>query len=447
MTTSEFTSLLTLQSVRADALTGLFDLAFDPAVDFSILNGAMSHRDDDIIPDGTSVKSYIRNYFLGARAPLNGPVDDSEPDSVTAIEGFDLLYRANLLAERESWTLKNIAKLINNPRVFAVSARLGHRQVTDCFLEMHAREWFGPLKDMVEAYKNSPLDSGPYEVSEELSAKRVGRNFFLHQGTNAWNRAWLSTTQWSETWDSHTLGWKSQIKASVTLANALKVKSYQFLFVPEKDTLARVADPGLFQSGFMPMLSIIDLVESAPANTVLFPVKDLISNVSSQTRLSIPDSHLCAEDYWIMFYRVMERFGLASHLDVDVRCEIVDFYSDLGNKFNLEKTLKQTIEFDIPDAKLTYGHSELQVPLRSNHVVFTNDAAPIRKSLLILGDSHSSVGLNPMLTYIARHFFESVEFSWSPFNVHGYKKNYFKRSQYDYLLCETSQRFATPTVS
>lgn len=444
MTHSDFKSTITMASLRGSDLKGFFALAFDPTVDFVVTSASMSLIDGDKAPEGTSVKSFVRNYYLGANAPLSVEVTDSLLDGLNDIDAFDLLSRSGQLKDREDWTIARLETLINNPRVFAVSARLGHTQVTDCFLELHSREWFGPLADLIDAYANSPLEYGPYAVSEEYSAKKIGPNFFLHQGTNNWNRSWLPTARWSEHWDSHLLGWKSQISDAMKLAKTLKAKQYQFLFVPEKDTLARTSDPGLFQSGLLPMLSLMELIDHAAPETVLFPVKDLIQNVETRTRLTMADSHLCAEDYWIIFYRVMERFGLESKLNVAVRCEYGELHADLGSKFGLEKNMRQVIEFDLPDAELTYGDAELQVPLRNNHVVFTNSAAPVRRSLLILGDSHSSIGMNPMLTYIARHFFETVEFAWSPFNVHGYKKSYFKSAQYDHILFETSQRFATP---
>jgi len=433
--------------LTADKIGSLFHVAFNPNVDIETNSRKISSIPGDKLRKGMSARNYIKDYFMGYRAELSHQVCLTDVEDLSPLEAFDLFYRSGTLGGRENWVINRINSFIQSRRVFAVAALIGHRKVMDCFLEMHGREWFGPLGALIPLYDETSLTPTSYKVSAELSAKQIGSSYFLHSGTNAWNRAWLPTTQWDSDWDTHIRNWQGLIKKSARLADDFKTTAYQFLFVPEKDTLLRAGNPGLMQSGMLPILGILELMSKAPTNSVLFPVRELVNQVDPSVRLTTPDSHLSGEDYWLMFSKVMERFGLSHVVEgVTPNFEKVDFVGDLSSKFGVKGANRQTIIFDIPDAEQTFGEPTLQVPLRTNHVIFTNMKAPISKSLLILGDSHSSIGGNPFLTYIARHFFETVEFSWSPFNVHNLSKDKFQRSNYDYMLCETSQRFATPTV-
>ena len=438
---------LILPSLRGDHIANLFRMAFDPAVDVAVQSRALSSVPGDTLPDARSAKVFLQHYFLGSRAPIRHQVTLSDVEGLSPIEAFDLFYRSGTLGGRETWVVNRISHFIDSHRVFAVAALIGHRKVMDCFLEIHGREWFGVLGALVPAYDDATLAPTSYKVSAELSAKSVGTSYFLHAGTNAWNRAWLPTTRWDTRWDTHIRNWSGLVAKSAQLADTFGTRAYQFLFVPEKDTLTRAGDPGLFQSGLLPMLSMMELMNAAPKGSVLFPVLDLVREIDPALRLRTPDSHLSGQDYWLMFCRVMERFGLSHAVeDVDIAFDMEDFVGDLSSKFGVTGAQRQVIRIGLPDARQTYGEPTLQLPLRTNHVVFTNPDAPVKRSLLLLGDSHSSVGGNPFLTYIARHFFRDVEFAWSPFNVHNYPADYFQRSQYDYLLCETSQRFSTPTA-
>lgn len=447
MSKNKNTLELKVPSLKADHIGSLFHAAFDPKISVTTASRALSSLAGDKIDKSASVTSYIKNYFMGYRSPLAHQVTLTDVEGLSPNETFDLFYRSGTLGGRESWIINRINAFINSHRVFAVAALIGHRKVMDCFLEIHGREWFGPLGDLVPLYDETSLSPTSYKISAEMSAKTIGQSFFLHSGTNAWNRAWLPTTRWDEDWDTHLRNWQGLIRKSTALADSFKVNAYQFLFVPEKDTLVRAGNPGLFQSGMLPILNILELMSAAPSKSVLFPVRDLITHIDPMVRLTIPDSHLSGQDYWLIFSKVMERFGL-SHVTEAAKVSFseVDFVGDLSSKFGVTGAKRQIIELDMRDAEQTYGEPTLQVPLRGNHVVFTNDHAPVQKSLLILGDSHASIGGNPFLTFIARHFFQTVEFSWSPFNVHNMSKSEFRKASYDYMLCETSQRFATPTV-
>jgi hypothetical protein len=147
-----------------------------------------------------------------------------------------------------------------------------------------------------------------------------------------------------------------------------------------------------------------------------------------------------------MFKLVLSRFGLEKHTKQNVTYGFVPNPGDLGSKFNNKDGKRQTIDLGLGTPEVVGGQTQLQIPLRDNYVRFSHAKAPIKKSLLILGDSHSSTGANPFFTYLASHFFSHVEFFWNPFDVHGMPLKKLALPEYDFILFETSQRFATPTV-
>ena len=114
------------------------------------------------------------------------------------------------------------------------------------------------------------------------------------------------------------------------------------------------------------------------------------------------------------------------------------------NKFESTVSKREVFDFG-SDAEVTVNSSDLKIPLRDNHVIYKNNKAPIKKTLLIFGDSHSSIGINPQLTYIATNYFSHVEFIWNPFCVHGVKLKNLSLQNYDYILFETAQRFSNPS--
>lgn len=436
---------ITCRSLRPEDIEPLFELCWDTTAVFDSASNQLSALDNDVLPAGTDVKTYLQGYFRGKRQQTVSNVSMADIDHLPALQVLDLLYRNGDLISYEAWVMNRINQLINSRRVFAIACLIGFRRVVDCFIEMHSREWFGPLASLLPN-SDAHFNKMPFMISAEGSAKKLGDAFFLHSGTNNWNRAWLPTTQWDEKWDVHLRNWQGLIKRSQEMAETLKAESFQFLFVPEKDTIARMATPGIFQSGLLPMAHIQKLMDVAATGSVLFPVVELSQAEHSATRLQAGDSHLSAEDYWIMFGLVLERFGLGKHRERDVTYNYVPNPGDLGSKFNNKDGKRQTIDFGIAEPVVAGGQTQLQIPLRENYVHFTNDAAPIKKSLLILGDSHSSTGTNPFLTFIASNFFSHVEFFWNPFDVHKMSLKRLALSNYDHILFETSQRFATPAV-
>lgn len=438
---------VTLSSLRPDVLEGVAELARQADVLFETQSRRLSGFEGDMLPEKVSVTTFVREYFRGARRPLSIVLTTEDLSDLSPLEALDLLYRSSAIAIREDWFSSRIGDLINSRRASIIAHLLGMREITDFFIERHAPEWFGdelqpyPHRDILKQHRQS------FIVSPEKAAKRQGDYFYLHSGTNNWNRTWLPTTQWSEVWDTHLRNWQLQMNNSLKIAEAVKANRFQFLFVPERDTLTRATIPGLFQGGFLPLLLIQKLTDAAPPNSVLFPVQELVQKGDLHARLLLSDSHLSAEDYWTIFSLLMERFDLARYAQVPVQFGSMAGVGDLASKFGGSVSERQTILFDLPDAECVMGSTEFQSPMRDNHLAFENDKAPVQKSLLIMGDSHSSIGGNPFLTFIARHFFRYVEFTWNPFDVHQAGTASLSRKQFDYVLFETSQRFATPTVS
>jgi len=433
------------RSLMPDDLEEIFDLCWNETIDVTTVNRDLSCLENDSLAPEINTHSYIQDYFFGKRYQLSLNLTTGDVVGYSPLQGLDLLYRSGTLSTNEAWVINRMNALINSRRCFVIACLTGLSRVIDCFIEVHAQEWFGPLWALVPDQSNVCDIAGTYMISPEGSAKKVNTSFFIHSGTNQWNRAWLPTTMWDKQWDTHLRNWQGMINNCLKIATKLKVKDMQFLFVPEKDTLARIANPTLFQSGFLPILQIQKLTETAPRNTVLFPLKELIEQQGSVSLIG-GDSHLSANDYWTIFQLLLKKFGLKSDALPMPGFQNIPQTGDLGGKFGSNTTDKQIFTEKEIKAEVVGGQSELQIPLRDNYVHFENKKAPIKKSLLILGDSHSSTGANPFLTYIASQFFSHVEFFWNPFCIHALPLNKCALQSYDYILFETSQRFVVPAV-
>lgn len=402
----------------------------------------------DQLPEAYDLKGFIRSFIRGDVEPCP-PFELAILDRLKLhpLELLDLLYRHPDGVVSEAWMLNRMGILIGSHRAFAIAVRLGFAQVVECFLEVHAIEWFGASISLLDSARiHSPFSKARLTISADRSAKKVGDAYFIHAGSNAWNSGWLVNAEWSAKWDVQLKNAAKLVGRVQKLKDSLAIPECRYIFVPEKDTLARVAFPGYFNSGFLPMLIMMEYLRQLPEKSAIFPVRELAFADHAQDRFTIPDSHLCAEDYQLIFSLFLDSIGLSESMPVFSNAEPSRIHGDLGSKFGEAISLRNTLTPQGSEAVFVKGSKELQTPLRNNHIALYNDSAPVKKSLLILGDSHSSVNINPFLTYLAGCTFEKVEFLWNSFMVHDLNKSNLHYREYDYLISEVSQRFFTPAV-
>lgn len=436
---------LILEHLHPDNLEAVFTLLNN--VEVECKSRMLSILEHDRLDDDYSLVDFFRSYFNGERVNIeNFNIEKLDSLDLSALEKLDMIYRNDIKLVSQDWLLDNILSLINSRRAFAIACKLNFKEVIDCFLEKHSIEWLGDCISLLKDENLSSSSSLDYVLSDDRSAKKIGDYFFIHSGTNHWNRAWLPTTKWSPEWDVHLRNWRTLIQRVQKFQVSNQIPEVQFLFVPEKDTLTRATMPEHFQSGDLPYLIMLEYFKSLPKDSAVFPVLELASKVPAETRLRIPDSHLSAMDYWEIFKIILTGWGLERYAPKKVDFSYTEIYGDLGGKFGLNPTQRQTIEFDLASPEIVAGQDTLQIPLRDNHIALYNSSAPIKKSLLILGDSHSSTYTNPFLTYIASHLFQEVEFFWNSFMLNDLKTKHLHFSKFDYLLSEVSQRFVTPAI-
>lgn len=401
---------------------------------------------EDQLPEAYDLKGFMRSFYRGEVEPCP-PFELALLDNLELhpIEMLDLLYRHPDGVVSEAWMLNRMGTLIGSHRAFSIAVRMGFAQVVECYLEAHAIEWFGDSISLLEDSRiHPPFSKARMTISADRSAKKIGDAYFIHAGSNAWNSGWRVNAEWSAKWDVQLKNVGKLVERVQKLKDSLCIPECRYIFVPEKDTLARVAFPGYFNSGFLPMLIMMDYLGQLPEKSAIFPVRELAFADHAQDRFAIPDSHLCAADYQLIFSLFLESIGLCGSMPVFSGAEPTRIHGDLGSKFGEAISHRDTLTLQGTEAVFVKGSEALQTPLRNNHIALYNENAPIKKSLLILGDSHSSVNINPFLTYLAGCTFEKVEFLWNSFMVHDLNKSELHYREYDYLISEISQRFFTP---
>jgi hypothetical protein len=216
------------------------------------------------------------------------------------------------------------------------------------------------------------------------------------------------------------------------------------LVVPEKDTIARLATSDFNNSGNLPMLFMQNIAKKIDQNKFHFPLRQLLEIVSDDS-FSHPDSHLSPIFYWEIFKQIINQWGLDSYIQEFIPEEVLrPGGGDFTSKFLNEDTNGMMREFTSPNSsasKIIGGSPEFESPLRNSRVSFFNEFAVFGSSVLILGDSHSSLGSSPYLTSIFTYFFKEVSFFWNPCNLYEIELD---KQNYDFCLCEISQRFVLP---
>lgn len=409
---------------------------------------SLSQISGDHLPPQYSLMAFLRSFFMGEAEPcLDFDLELVNTFELKPLQHLDLLYRHPKAEPTEAWMLNRIGTLIHSRRAFAIACHCGFSRVVECFLEAHAIEWFGQCVSLLDCDRiHSPISAPRIMLSADRSAKKIGKSFFIHAGTNAWNSSWGVTSEWTKEWDVQVKNWEKLVDRVESLQSSLNISKSRYLFIPEKDTLARVAFPGYFNNGVLPLLIMMEYIKRLPAGSAIFPVHELAFSEHASRRLAIPDSHLSAHDYELIFSLVLKSLGHEGALPPFSGTEQSTIFSDLGGKFGERASCRDVFIHDGPKAELVMGDEQLQTPLRKNHIALVNENAPIQKSILILGDSHSSINMNPFLTFLAGCTFQRVEFIWNSFMVHNLKKSSLHFGKYDYLVSEISQRFVTPAV-
>jgi len=392
---------------------------------------AMSNITGDNLPEAVDLKSFIHNYLLGEKICAEINPMDIDKNYWSIKDHIDFNFRYDLGGIEELYDSLKISDIVNSKRLYSIAKKLKLISVLDLFSEQKSRQWM-----------DETLVSN-YTISPDQSAKKIGPNYYIHEGTNNWNKVWLRNI-WDHTWQKQLLVWQDQLYKTEKKAREISSSDYAIVVIPEKDTIARFVTSDFINSGLLPMLFMQNVAKKIDQNKFHFPLRQLIE-IASSNSFSYPDSHLSPMFYWEIFKGIIDQWGLASHINKFTPLEeLRSGGGDLTSKFLNYDTDGMMFEFKTPNASLSqiYGGSkEFKSPLASSHVSLLNESAIIKGSVLILGDSHSSLGGSPYLTSIFSHFFREVSFYWNPCNLSHIELD---KLNYDYCLCEISQRFIFP---
>lgn len=431
--------IIILDDLKIQSCDDLFYI-LNNDVQISCSTRNMSSLGTDSLDEKYFLNSWIFDYLRGKITPVNNIFNIDYLPNLPIVEQIDINFRMSTGGIKELFEKLTINQFINSPRLYSIALNEGLKSIIDIYRELKNSSWF-------DLYYNGQKSNFEYVLSDDLSAKKIGLNFYLHEGTNNWNKCWLLNQVWSAKWNQQLTVWQDQLKKTEDRVKLLCNKDYLIVVIPEKDSISRFITNDFKNSSINPLLFMSALNTKIDKNKFLFPLYDLVS-LGADLDFKQPESHLTPECYWKIFTIILSQWDLDSVLNNTICIsKISDKYGDLRSKFPpgvVDNPVKTLESFDCNNSSITYGAKEFMNPLRNSFVRWTNESAPIKSSLLILGDSHSSLGDSPYLTSIFSFFFEEVSFYWNPcylYDVELDKKNY------DYCLCEISQRFIFPIMS
>ena len=277
-------------------------------------------------------------------------------------------------------------------------------------------------------------------ISPDLSSIAYGESPVIFMGSNSW-----ATKPFAER-EALEIKLREFGEHLKRLAKQTQTKHLVICVVPEKDYVVDyLFNPN---SRFDIMTSLIEsFVLSMASHGILVSFKNNLAGMAefqSIMDFNIPDSHLPGRNYIAIFAELLQKLGL-SWRELAATFGIVDSleYGDLASKF--EPQLKSPVAYRLPHIKsgapeIVAGSVALQEPLGDTWQRISNPAAPIHNSILILGDSHSSILAQRRLSYLFSGVFSDLYFSWNPCGMrpHQIPDN---PAGWDYVVAEISQRF------
>lgn len=166
-----------------------------------------------------------------------------------------------------------------------------------------------------------------------------------------------------------------------------------------------------------------------------------MGNYQTLADFEYPDSHLAPRNYVIFFSHALAALDF-DWQEVEPRVRMTDMpvYYDLVQKFSGgQDRAFASMELDVQDADIQQvsGSASFETPLGQTQQSFENGNPVYDASVLILGDSHSSILAQRRLTYLFASAFRKTDFSWNPACIRPDPKV----NQADHVVLEVSLRF------
>lgn len=274
-------------------------------------------------------------------------------------------------------------------------------------------------------------------VSRDLTAALYGTSPCVFLGTNNWAV-------------SATMSREAALERVVRMGNAITRVAQGFegrpttvIVVPEKD----FAIDYMFRrtGAYEGITGALDELKGKLADVgirmvFLEPLVDL-ERFIAEDELSFPDTHLLPRMYLQYVGFAMLEMGYDwDAIHTQATLERHHEFMDLSEKLNSVAASPKDMMvpmFRQSDLRLVEGHETFQTPLRQTWQRVENASPIMEGSVLLLGDSHSSIVQNNKLTKLFASVFRSCEFHWNPCGVNGN----VPETASDHLVLEISQRF------
>lgn len=272
------------------------------------------------------------------------------------------------------------------------------------------------------------------EVSNDRSAV-VGKNgwCFIYEGSNNYRNAYHDI-RLAPLGDQ----WSRLIEQRQSKCDSLGVHFVQ-LIVPNKATLMPENFPEHLGAGMTYMLS--RLIENAPNANILCPVEDMRKPAVRDYVFRRNDSHLTLVGCTILSDLLLVALGIDPVCNSYIETACVNHTGDLGSKFS------EPISEWFCAPRFDLGFMDLRGIRKIRETVvdgfngtkqsFNNPEAPIKKTLLVFGNSFfekvPSWGMSPIFAAL----FEEFHFVWTP----DFDEASVVTIEPDIIICQTCERF------
>lgn len=296
-------------------------------------------------------------------------------------------------------------------------------------------------KSLVDYASSTTIDPGRIgEISNDRSAI-VGRDgwCFIYEGSNNYRAAYLDQRLAPLAEE-----WARLIAQRQSYCDSLGIHFIQII-VPNKATLMPERFPERIGSGMTTILQ--KLLDASPAANLICPVEEMRQSSVREAIFRRNDSHLTLAGNTF----ITELIFNASGVDIGYvpRIEVckVNHVGDLGSKFNTPIVESfYAPRFDIGllnQEKIEKTYEVVIEGFNGTKQSFHNPGAPIKKTVLVFGNSfferNPSWGISPL--FIA--LFENFHFIWAP----RFIVEEVRSLNPDLVLSQTCERFLTKVQS
>lgn len=294
------------------------------------------------------------------------------------------------------------------------------------------------FKEQLAAYASSTTISRERlgEISEDRSAV-VGHDgwCFIYEGSNNY-RGTYQDIHLARMGDQ----WARLIEDRQQMCESHGITFAQIV-IPNKATLMPENFPEPLEAGMTTVLQ--RLLDAAPQANLLCPVEQMRQDSFKEIIFRRNDSHLTVAGNALLSDLILEAVGVAPIVSSCIEAFKVCNNGDLGSKFS--PPISESFwapRFDaglLDEQKLDKINEIIAEGLTGTQQTFCNLEAPIKKRILVVGNSFferiPSWGMSPIFAAI----FDSFGFYWAP-NLSPELINAFRP---DIVVAQTCERFLT----